>query len=152
MRLGSILFAMSLVGCSASVDAPPPAAASRPDGARFELAVDAPARAISGRSSAARFTIQPVAPWHISTDYAPRLDLRAVQGVEIESRGHGHADSVRFDEDELALELPFVARGAGKRRMSGELRFAVCGEGSCAPESVPVDFTVDVGCDTGTLC
>ncbi len=150
MRLGTLILLPWLVGCSTSVDAPPDNAP--PSGPRFHLTVDSPAKATSDQSSSARFTVRPVEPWHISVDYAPRLELQPVAGVEIGKRGHGHADSLRFDQDQLALEVPFVPHGTGKRQMSGELRFAVCGEGSCAPESVRVDFTVDVACDSGTIC
>lgn len=151
-----LLFAFAsclLTACPGSVDAPRPAPkTAEPDGPRFDVAIDAPAGAVKGKPSQARIEIAPRAPWHMNLDYSPKLRMDATGGVELDTRERRGNEAARFDADGLAFELPFTPRTKGKQRIAGELQFAVCGAEACAPQSVPVDFTVDVGCDTDSLC
>lgn len=148
----ALLATSTLVACSVEHRAPggDAKAAAPADGPRYDLEVKAPARAVAGQPVEARVTVQAHAPWHINLDYAARLEIDANARVEA-----GHAatiETARFDADGLALVYHFEPSGRGPLAVAGELRFAVCGEEACAPEHVPVDFTVEVACDTGTLC
>ncbi len=142
-----------LAGCPGAVEAPRPrASAPAPDGPRFDVAIDAPASVIAGKANQARIQISPRAPWHMNMDYPPKLTMNQSGGVELDTRERRGADASRFDADGLAFELPFTPKTKGTQHITGELHFAVCGAEACAPQSVPVDVTVDVGCDTDTVC
>jgi hypothetical protein len=143
-----------MAACPGAVDAPRARAAAKPepDGPRFDVAIDAPSSAIAGKPSTARIVISPRAPWHVNMDYSPKLRLDATGGVELDTRERRGNEAARFDADGLAFDLPFTPRAKGSKRIAGELQFAVCGAEACAPQSVPVDFTVEVGCDTDTVC
>jgi hypothetical protein len=149
-----LVLALLMAACPGAVSAPAPQAAAKPepDGPRFDVAIEAPASAIAGKASNARIVISPRAPWHVNLDYSPKLRIDATGGVELDTRERRGPDAARFDADGLTFDLPFTPRDKGPKRIAGELQFAVCGGESCAPQSVPVDFTVDVGCDTDALC
>lgn len=149
-----LVLALLMAACPGAVDVPKPrtAAAPEPDGPRFDVAIDAPASAIAGQASTARIVISPRAPWHVNMDYSPKLRIDEVGGVELDTHERRGNEASRFDADGLAFDLPFTPRAKGPKRIAGELQFAVCGVESCAPQSVPVDFTVEVGCDTDSLC
>ena len=151
--LRTALVAIStLVACSVEQRAPAgdAKAAAPADGPRYELEVKAPARAVAGQPVEARVTVQAHAPWHINLDYAARLEIDA--NARVEAGTAATIETARFDAEGLALVYHFEPSGRGPLAVAGELRFAVCGEEACAPEHVPVDFTVEVACDTGTLC
>jgi hypothetical protein len=143
-------------GCPSA--SPPPAAsagkASSPSAAsdkpEFDVAVDAPATAIKGTDGVARITVSPRAPWHVNLDYAPKIELEA-PGVVFEAPAPS-AKPERFDADGLAFAVPFRAQDKGKSSVAGRIKFAMCAEDACTPQTVPVEFTIDVGCETNTVC
>jgi len=148
------VFALTLLaGCPGAVEAPRPrAATAEPEGPRFDVAIEAPASVIAGKANTARIEVSPRAPWHMNMDYSPKLTVNQSGGVELDTRERRGPDASRFDADGLAFELPFTPKTKGKQHITGELQFAVCGAEACAPHSVPVDVTVEVGCDTDTVC
>ncbi len=137
--------------CPSSSPAPArdrPAAAAT-DGPRFDIAIESQPRATSGDEHTVRVSIEPRAPWHINLDVAPRLRLEDRSGLAGEPP---RSETARFDADGLAVVHRFTPQGKGTRRLAGELKFAVCGDDTCAPESVPLDVSVEVGCDTDAVC
>jgi len=148
------LLALVLAGCPSA--AQPPTAggggSEAPKGPRFDMAIDAPARATKGEDGTARIAVSPRAPWHVNLDYVPRLTVEPTGGVDVDKAEQRGDEAVRFDADGLAFVLPFRADRKGPMRIAGELQFAMCADDACAPESVPVDFTIDVGCGADAVC
>lgn len=158
----AVLFSLALAACSteasptASAPAkgePAPAVVDEnPDAPRFEVHVEAPEHAPPGKESLAKVHVQPRKPWHMNTEFPVALEIEDAQGVTLEVPKQQKDDAERFDDDGLVFALPFTPTSDGPKHIAGEVQFAVCGDAACAPETVPVDFTVDVGCDTGALC
>lgn len=148
------LFLLSLAACPSA--AQPPGSHGKqaaPSGPRYDLAIDAPARATKGTAGSARIAISPRAPWHVNLDYAPKLTVgTTTSGIAFDQKEQRGDQAERFDADGLAFVLPFRAEAKGQKRVEGELHFAMCADDACAPESVPVAFTIDVGCDTDAVC
>lgn len=153
LRASLVLSVLAVAGCP-SASAPPAAAAAAVshtgDKPSFDVAVDAPARAIKGSDGVARITVSPRAPWHVNLDYVPKIEL-AAPGVVFEPVARGSKPE-RFDADGLAFAVPFRAQDKGMSSVAGEIKFAMCAEDACTPQTVPVQFTIDVGCDTDTVC
>ena len=151
-----VLFALlaSLGGCPSSAKTPPVAgkAAVEPTGPRFDLAIESPTGAVKGDPGTVRIAVSPRAPWHVNLDYVPKLTVGPTAGVEFDRAEQRGDQAERFDADGLAFVLPFRANAKGTKRIAGELHFAMCADDACAPESVPVDFTIDVGCGTEAVC
>ncbi|HET6583006.1 MAG TPA: hypothetical protein VFG69_06160 [Nannocystaceae bacterium] len=155
------LVSSACMGCPSEVQ--PRTTAQRPDapatGPRFEVDVDAPARATAGRPSHARIKVRALSPWHMNLEYPATLRVHAPRGVEPTTDEPGEPTSdaprvraERLDSESAEFEWPFTPRHGGEARFEAQLQFAVCGAEECAPESVPIDFTVDVGCDTDAFC
>lgn len=142
-----------LAGCPQA--AQPPAKAgptAEHGGPRFDVAIEAPTRATKGASGTARIAVSPRAPWHVNLDYVPKLTVAPTSGVRLDRPEQRGAEAERFDADGLAFVVPFHMQDKGAKRIAGELQFAMCADDACAPETVPVDFTIDVGCDTDAVC
>ncbi len=122
------------------------------DGPRFDVRVEAPSKAAPGKESLAKVHVEPRSPWHMNTEFPVALRVEAPNGVELVEAKQRKDDAERFDDDGLVFALPFTPTTKGPMRLTGEVDFAVCGDAACAPETVPVDFVVEVGCDTGSLC
>ena len=130
----------------------PEAAAVEPEAPRYEVRVEAPSSAAPGKEAWAKVHVEPRTPWHMNTEFPVALRMQAPGGVTLEVTEQVQGDAERFDDDGLVFALPFTPVTHGPKRIAGEVDFAVCGGASCAPETVPVDFTVEVGCDSGALC
>jgi len=140
---------LASTGCPS--DAQPPArrvAEVADDTPRFDVDVDAPARATAGRPSHARVKVSARTPWHMNLEYPATLRVEPPRGVEMQAA----AQPERFDSDSAEFAVPFTARAGGPAHFQGQLQFAVCADEACAPATVPLDFTVDVGCDTDAFC
>lgn len=128
------------------------AADAEPDAPRFEVRVEAPSKAPAGKEALAKVHVEPHKPWHMNTEFPVALRMNATGGVTIDIPKQRKDDAERFDDDGLVFALPFTPTTDGPKRIAGEVEFAVCGDAACAPETVPVDFTIEVGCDSGALC
>ena len=133
-------------------DAPVAQADVDPDAPRFDVHVEAPSKAPAGKEAMAKVLVEPREPWHMNTEFPVALRIKAPSGVTVEVPKQLKDDAERFDDDGLVFALPFTPTTDGSKQFAGEIDFAVCGDAACAPETVPVDFTIEVGCDSGALC
>ena len=160
--LAAGLFSLALAGCdgdatptrqaATAVHAPVAEVAADPDAPRFEVHVEAPTKAAAGKEALAKVHVEPHKPWHMNTEFPVALRINAPNGVTVEVLKQRKDDAERFDDDGLVFALPFTPTTDGPKKFAGEIDFAVCGDAACAPETVPVDFTIEVGCDSGALC
>jgi len=149
LRAALALAALASLGCPSEVQPTKPRAVdAEPEGPRFDIDVDAPKRATAGKPSEAHVKLRARAPWHMNLEYAPSLRVDAPAGVDMQAK----TAAQRVDADGAEFALPFTPSSKGPARFAGHLQFAVCVDEACAPESVPVDFTVEVGCDTDAFC
>lgn len=147
-----VLLVLALAGCPSTTQPAGDGKQVTPSGPRFDLAIEAPTRATKGTAGSARIAISPRAPWHVNLDYAPKLTVGPTSGIAFDHTSQRGDQAERFDADGLAFVLPFRAEAKGPKHIEGELHFAMCADDACAPESVPVAFTIDVGCDTDAVC
>ncbi|MBV1857828.1 MAG: hypothetical protein KUG77_05400 [Nannocystaceae bacterium] len=160
--LAVCLISLALAGCDGdakptnSVPARPDASVAAvemdPDAPRFEVHVEATAKAAPGKEALAKVHVEAHKPWHMNTEFPVALRMKAPNGVTLEVPKQRKDDAERFDDEELVFALPFTPTSDGRKQFAGEIDFAVCGDAACAPETVLVDFTIDVGCDSGALC
>lgn len=156
------LISLALVGCDGDAkpatqaatpaDAPVAAVEVDPDAPRFDVHVEAPSKAPAGKEALAKVHVEPRKPWHMNTEFPVALRITAPSGVTVDVLKQRKDDAERFDDDGLVFALPFTPTTDGPKKFAGEIDFAVCGGAACAPETVPVDFTIEVGCDSGALC
>jgi hypothetical protein len=154
LALASLLLAGCPSGAQSNGKSRPVDGGQKPEanGPKYDLAIEAPAKATKGSSGTARIAISPRAPWHVNLDYVPKLKIASPGGIALDRAEQKGPDAERFDADGLAFVVPFRAEDKGAQQIAGELQFAMCADDACAPETVPVAFTIDVGCDAGVVC
>lgn len=112
----------------------------------FSVDIDAPLHAAAGEQVVARVQVEPRSPWHMNVDYPVRLTMLATTGVKLDAPSLKKNDAERLDDDALVFPVVFTAQAGhkGHTTLKGELHFAVCGAAECAPQRVPVEFSVEV--------
>jgi hypothetical protein len=128
------------------VDAPRPAPATAParpaaEGS-FEVRVEPPTTAARNQPTAGRVSVVAHAPWHLNLDFPAKLRLRGSEGVRLTAPAQQKADAARYDEDALVFDVPLTVHRCGEQQIDGEIDFAVCDDGSCAPSSEHVAMSV----------
>lgn len=119
---------------------------------RFEVRVEAPETAPAGREAIAKIHVEPKSPWHMNTEFPVALKVTGPSDVEIELADQRGGDAQCFDDSCLTFAIPFTPKAEGAKELKAEVKFAVCGESACAPDTVNVDLQVEVNCDTDALC
>lgn len=122
--------------------APEPAAAAPAHGGTFEVRVQAPASAARGTPTVAQVSVVPTAPWHLNLDFPAKLRLRGTPGVRLPSPSLARTDAARYDEDGLVFDVPLTVHDCGAQSIDGDIHFAVCDDGSCAPSSEHVEMSL----------
>lgn len=135
--------ALIFVACI-EVDAPrrPPAAPPTSTEGSFEVRVEPPAAAARDLPTSGRVSVLARAPWHLNLEFPAKLRLRGTEGVRLSSPAQQTTDAARYDEDALVFDVPFTVHRCGQQTIDGEIDFAVCDDGSCAPSSEPVAMSI----------
>ncbi|MEZ4382184.1 MAG: hypothetical protein R3A79_12610 [Nannocystaceae bacterium] len=164
LRLGLVALLLGACGGQAPVADATPAAkpATVADAAdakdakkveeRFTVRVEAPDTAPAGREVIAKIHVEPKAPWHMNTEFPVALKVTGPSDVELELAEQRGGDAQCFDDSCLTFAIPFTPKTEGAKELKAEVKFAVCGESACAPDTVNVDLQVEVNCDTDALC
>jgi hypothetical protein len=137
-----LLTSIALLVAACTVSETPAPAPERSDAAGPQYAVD-----VEVSEEVARVRVEPRGAYHMNTEFPIALDVQAPAGVDVRA-----VQTERFDEQGLVFAVPLHVRTGGKKRFGGTVEFAVCGDAACAPQKVPVDFTLDVPCDTDAVC
>jgi hypothetical protein len=117
---------------------PPPA------GAAYVLKVDAPP-AKKGQKTVANVKITPAAGYHMNKEYPTSLVLNSVPaGVMVDKMKWTMKDAAKWEETEGEFDIAYTAADAGKKTVSGEIKFAVCSANTCDPKKSNVSFEIDV--------
>lgn len=85
---------------------------------------------------------------HISDEAPLKIDLKAT-GAKVEKDKLGYKDSIGVRKDGVEypdphFEVPFTAPTAGKASIEAKMKFFVCTEKVCAPQTKTVTVPVDV--------
>ena len=92
--------------------------------------------------TSARVSVLARAPWHLNLEFPAKLRLHSTEGVRLPSPAQQRADAARYDEDALVFDVPLTVHRCGEQTIDGEIDFAVCDDGSCAPSSEPVAMSI----------
>lgn len=110
---------------------------------KFAVSVSAPSAKVSAKATAV-VKVVPQGDFHMNPDYPARLTLTAPDGVTLDKEKITAKEAKRLDKDGLEMSVAFTAASAGKKSIAGELKFAVCKESECSPQTVKVSIDVDV--------
>ncbi len=136
----SVGFAAHLVAPQVSHGA---AAESKQDD-RYTLTYTA-AAAKKGESAAATVTVTPKGEWHLNREFPTSLSVTPSTGVAVNKTKLKLQDAKRFDEHKgLEFQVNYEAKAAGKEKLDGKLKFAICIETSCSPVTETFSIAIDV--------
>ena len=112
--------------------------------AAYVLKVDAPP-AKKGQKSVAKVKITPAAGYHMNKEYPTSLVLSSVPaGVTVDKMKQTMKDATKWTETEGEFDVAYTAADAGKKTVSGEIKFAVCSANTCDPKKSNVSIEIDV--------
>jgi len=106
-------------------------------------AVPQPPFAVGGQARA-DVSLEARNGYHVNQEYPIELRLQAPAGVDLAKARLARADASAFDEARAVFPVVFTPREAGRKEITGELRFSVCDAQNCLLERRPVNFTVEV--------
>jgi len=112
--------------------------------ASYVLKVEAPP-AKKGQKAVAKVKITPAAGYHMNKEYPTSLVLSSVPaGVLVDKMKQTAKDAAKWEEAEGEFDVAYTASEAGKKTVSGEIKFAVCSANTCDPKKSNVSFQIDV--------
>jgi hypothetical protein len=110
----------------------------------YVLKVEAPP-AKKGQKAVAKVRITPAAGYHMNKEYPTSLVLSSVPaGVLVDKMKMTAKDAAKWEEAEGEFDVAYTANEAGKKTVSGEIKFAVCSANTCDPKKSNVSFEIDV--------
>jgi hypothetical protein len=109
----------------------------------YTLKVDVPP-AKKGEKATARLHIVPGQGYHMNKDFPTALVLEAPAGLLLEKFKQGAKDAAKFEDAGADFNVVFTSVDAGKKVVTGDLKFAVCTATSCDPKREKVSFTIEV--------
>jgi hypothetical protein len=114
-------------------------------GSNYKVNVSAPAAKVSTRS-VAKITVEPTAGYKMNLEYPTKVTLTAPEGVTLEKAKITlkDADAAKIDKASAQFDVAYTADKPGKKTITGEVKFAVCTENDCIPQSERLSFDIDV--------
>jgi hypothetical protein len=141
LALGLGLFSAAVLSPSATEAQP--VAAGALAGKPYSVTVQAEAVKV-GAKSVATVTLKPSKGYHLNTEFPTSLKLTLPSGVTSPKASLAKADAKVFREEQGVFEVALTSTSAGQKAITGQLRFAVCTEATCEPQSTAVTITFDV--------
>ncbi|HFE47629.1 MAG TPA: hypothetical protein ENJ18_19430 [Nannocystis exedens] len=129
-----------------------PEVASPAAESRYEVRVEAPETALAGHEIIAKIHIEPKDPWHMNTEFPVALRVSAPSDVDVELKDQRAGDAQCFDDTCLVFAIPFTPTAEGATEINTQVKFAVCGDAACAPDTVDVNLQLEVSCDGDAIC
>lgn len=109
----------------------------------YTLSLEAPAEVGVGQAAKVVFTVTPKKGWKLNEEFPPKLKISPPEGVEIDKPNQGKSDAVVYNTHEAKWAISVKPTAAGKKTVSGTLKFAVCTETTCNPRKPAVAFAVN---------
>jgi hypothetical protein len=130
-----------LAGASALAE--PPGGKGVPPDASYVLKVDA-APSKKGEKAVAKIKITPGGGYHLNKEYPTSLALTPPSGVTVEKAKLTVKDAAKWEEQGGEFDVAYTAQNAGKQKVTGEIKFAVCSATTCDPKKSLLTFEIDV--------
>src|SRR5579864_5114581 len=91
----------------------------------YVLKVDAPP-AKKGQKAIAKIKITPGGGYHLNKEYPTSLALTPPSGVTVDKAKLTAKDATKWEEQGGEFDVGYTAQNAGKQKVTGEIKFAVC--------------------------
>jgi hypothetical protein len=108
---------------------------------QYDLKVKA-ASGKAGEKTVATVSVKPKGAYHVNLEYPHKLVLTAPDGVTVE-KAKLVAKDAKISKEAIEFEVAVTPAAKGKKTIEGELKFAVCTDTDCAPQTEKVSIVVD---------
>jgi hypothetical protein len=110
----------------------------------YVLKVDAPP-AKKGQKAVAKIKITPGGGYHLNKEYPTSLAFTTVPaGVSVDKMKLTAKDAAKWEEQGGEFDVAYTAQNAGKQKVTGEIKFAVCSATTCDPKKSVLTFEIDI--------
>ena len=97
-----------------------------------------------GEQGVVILSLVPAKGWHLNLEYPTKVKLDASQGVGLAKNELKKEDASTFGEQGFEFGVNFTPTTAGEGQFTGKIKFAVCQEEACSPQSEEIAFAVTV--------
>jgi hypothetical protein len=108
----------------------------------YKLNVSAAPAKVSAKGSAT-ISVEPTDGFKMNLEYPTKVNLKAPDGVTLEKVKLTAKDAAKLDKTGAVFNVAFTATEAGKKTVTGEIKFAVCTDDECVPKTEAISFVVD---------
>lgn len=100
----------------------------------FELRATAAGPYHAGQPASFGVTLTPSGGYHVNEEYPIRVAATAPPELTLPKSTLARADAAEFGPQRARFDVPFTAVGAGQRRVTATVGFAVCTPERCMPD------------------
>lgn len=116
---------------------------AKPDEAPvYELTVQKTGYYKAGEEAIVMLALVPEPTWHLNLEFPTKVQLEASEGLTLAKAELSQADATTFEEKGFEFGVHFTPSAAGKAEVKGKIKFAVCQEEACSPQSEEIEFAV----------
>ena len=114
------------------------------DKAPYSFSVQKSDAYAQGKEGEVMLALVPAKGWHLNLDYPTKVKLDASEGLGLAKSELKKEDANAFAEEGFEFGVKFTPSSAGEGQVSGKIKFAVCQEEACSPQSEEIAFAVTV--------
>ena len=86
----------------------------------------------------------PAKGWHLNLEYPTKVKLDSSDGLGLAKNELKQEDASAFAEAGFEFGVKFTPTHSGEGQVTGKIKFAVCQEEACSPQSEEIAFAVTV--------
>lgn len=101
------------------------------------------AKGTVGKAIKVKVALNPVKPWHTNTDFPTKLVLKAPGAVKVAKAKLGKGDASVLSEKKIVFTVQVTPTKAGKHKVTGDFKFAICKANSCVPAKATIAIDVN---------
>lgn len=98
----------------------------------------------AGQAGAVHVRLVPRNGWHVNQDFPVAITLEAPSEVGLAKTQLARADAAAFSEQEFRFDVALTPTAAGTRELRADVRFAICTDENCLPQSARLALPVVV--------
>ncbi len=138
-RLAAALLAVALALPAAAADAPDPAKT-------YRVSTDGSTQALEvGKKGKVVVDVVPLEKGiHVNREFPLKYKVEPSAGLKVEKVEWKRADAVNPDAENPRFEIPFTAAAKGAQQVTVAMRFAICSDAWCVPQTRTVTVPVEV--------
>lgn len=101
----------------------------------FVLRIDPAGKYVAGQLARVDVALEPRGGYHINQEYPISIELTSDDGIALIKPKLGRSDAAKFNKKTALFEVPLTPKSQGQHRLLAKVRFAVCTDETCVPDT-----------------